>query len=64
MLRSASWMVFLIGLSSKVSFLAMDIGMRLMEAPRSASAPLELSFPRVTGITKGPLAFTFLDQLP
>ena len=39
MLRSASWMIFLDGLSSKGNCLAIFIGMRLKEVPRSASAP-------------------------
>ena len=35
-----------------------------MESPRSISSALELRFPRVTGSTKGPLAFYFLAQVP
>ena len=63
-LKLASWMVFLDGLSLKASCLAIDIGMRLIEAPKSSSSPLELSFPRVTGSTKGPRAFSFLAPVP
>ena len=56
-------MVFLDGLSAKVSFIVIYIDMRLIKAARSANAPLELSFPRVTGSIKSPLAFSFLAQV-
>ena len=64
MLQSASWMVFLDGLSLKGGFLAIVINMRIVEATRSASAPLIFNFPRVTRSTKGSLAFSFLAHVP
>ena len=57
-------MVLLDGLNSKLSYFVIDIGIRVIEAIRSASAPLELSFQRVTGSTKGPLVFSFLAHVP